>query len=535
MRSNPIHICLLLLFAGLGLCITWPLTAQEAHHHEERHQEAKEGHHEEGHHEEGHHEEGHHGEGHHDPGHSATEPGPEVADVILPAPFRQLLVREMAELEGAMVETQAYLIRGDLERAAEVAERIRDSLVLHQEMTPEELRELVSLLPSTFLQLDRKFHGTAGRLAKAARAGQPGEAAALYAQMTQACIQCHGRFAAWRFPRLREPSGPTWSPRPSGTDASLRGLHGVSENVAWATGTGGTVLRTTNGGQTWELRPVAGAAELDFRDVEAWDANTALVLTAGQPARIYRTEDGGASFTLVHESPHGDAFFDGMDFWDAQRGLVYSDPVAGRFLVLTTVDGGRTWQEAEGLPQPVEGEAGFAASGTNVAVGPGGHAWIGTGGQVARVLRTTDGGKTWEVAPSPLRQGSPSTGIFSIAFRDDHHGLIAGGDYLEPENPTGNLARSTDGGRTWKAIPGPPPAGHRAVVAWLPKAGPTAWLAVGRAGADLSTDDGLTWQPLGEEGFYTVSVAADGAVWAAGAEGRIARLMWNSMTTTATE
>ena len=328
--------------------------------------------------------------------------------------------------------------------------------------------------------------------------------------------------ALWLFvPCLALAESP-WKAVSTGTEASLRGLAAVSERVAWASGTQGTILRTLDGGVSWVRRPVEGAEELDFRDIEAFDRDTALFLTAGQPARIYRTEDGGASFTLVHESPHQAAFFDGMDFWDDQRGLVYSDPVDGRFLVLATDDGGKTWKEASGFPDPVEGEAGFAASGSNVAVVTGGHAWIGTGGAVARVLRSSDGGETWAVAPTPLRQGEPSAGIFSIVFRDPKHGLVVGGDYRDPENPEGNIARSDDGGQTWQTIPGPPPRGHRAAVGWWPQA--SAWLAIGRAGTDFSEDDGRSWKPLSDVGFYTLSIAEDGTVWVAGSEGRAARL-----------
>ncbi len=322
------------------------------------------------------------------------------------------------------------------------------------------------------------------------------------------------------------PAGPAWVLHDTGSAASLRGLSAVSAKVVWASGSGGTVLRTVDGGRTWSTLPVPGAGELELRDVEAWGETTAVLSTAGQPARIYRTEDGGKTFELVHESPHEAAFFDAMAFWDTERGLLYSDPVDGRFLVLTTGDGGRSWSRVApaALPKPVAGEAGFAASGTNVAVGPGGLAWIGTGGAVARVLSSADYGRSWSVAPSPLRQGAQTAGIFSIAFRDARHGLVVGGDYSEPENPAGNVARSSDGGRSWQPVAGPPPAGHRACVVYLPQR--NAWLAVGRAGTDLSTDDGRSWTRLSEEGFYTAGVAADGSVWAAGAGGRVARLEW---------
>ncbi|MDA8018914.1 MAG: YCF48-related protein [Thermoanaerobaculia bacterium] len=326
-----------------------------------------------------------------------------------------------------------------------------------------------------------------------------------------------------------DPSDSTaaWTVFDTGSKASLRGLYAVSEKVVWASGTAGTVLRTVDGGETWQKLAVAGAEELDFRDVQAFDADRALLLTAGQPARIYRTTDGGATFQQVHESAHETAFFDGMAFWDEQRGVAFSDPVDGKFLILTTSDGGSSWQRADPakLPPAHEGEAGFAASGTNVATGPDGHAWIGTGGTVARVLVSDDFGATWRAVTSPLAQGEGSTGIFSVAFRDAQHGVAIGGDYRKPEDTTGNVAFSEDGGNTWHAVTDAPPTGHRACVTHLGGHSPTSWLAVGRAGTDLSVDDGASWSRLGDVGFYACSVANDGSIWTAGSDGRVARLV----------
>ncbi len=323
-------------------------------------------------------------------------------------------------------------------------------------------------------------------------------------------------------------SAPRWQLLTTGSDASLRGLDAVSSEVVWASGSDGTILRTVDAGASWSRLPVAGAESLQFRDIEAFDEQRAVFMTAGQPARIYRTDDGGATFTLVHESPHEGAFFDGMAFWDARSGVVMSDPVAAHLLLLTTTDGGVTWQEIAGdrLLPTLEGEAGFAASGTNVAVSGNDLLWIGTGGAAARMHYSQDGGRSWQVSQSPLRSGAPSSGIFSIAFRDPLHGVAVGGDYQDAENSLHNVARSHDGGKTWQAITGKPPAGHRACVANLPLRGATTWLAVGRTGADLSEDDGESWRPLSEMGFYTCSVADDGSVWAAGDQGRVARLRW---------
>jgi len=321
---------------------------------------------------------------------------------------------------------------------------------------------------------------------------------------------------------------PVWRTIETGSDASLRGLFALDASRAWATGSDGTVLTTSDGGTSWMPVQVPGTEALDFRDVELFDDGGAVLMTAGQPARLYRVESGASSVVLAHESPHAGAFFDAVAFWDDKRGLAFSDPVDGGFLVLATGDGGRSWQELDAgvLPAPLPGEAGFAASGSNLAVGEGGLAWIGTGGSAARVVRSADFGASWAVVETAMNLEAGTAGIFSVDFRDSAHGVAAGGDYQVPEGTAGTLSWSADGGANWEAASVPPPSGHRAAVRFVPGRPVPTWISVGRAGSDLSTDDGRTWQRFSEVGFYSLSVGGDGSVWAAGSDGRVARLEW---------
>ena len=333
-----------------------------------------------------------------------------------------------------------------------------------------------------------------------------------------------------------------WAEQESQTEASLRGLCAVDTDIAWASGSGGTVLRTVDGGATWQRRSIRhpGADALDFRDVQAFDADRALVLSAGLPARIYRTTDGGESWTETYRNDTEGVFFDGFAFWDDARGVAFSDPVGGQLLIITTEDGGKSWHEIDAavIPMALEGEAGFAASGTGIAIaasgGCGQHLWIGLGGDTgdggaegARVFHSGDGGSSWDVVESPI-VASAAAGIFSIAFRNAAIGVMVGGDYQSPDDASSNVAFTTDGGRTWH----PPdedsdattrPRGYRSVVCYLPRE--NAFIAGGPSGTDYSLDGGRTWQPLGDEGFHVIAASPDGAIiWAAGAEGRIARL-----------
>jgi len=300
----------------------------------------------------------------------------------------------------------------------------------------------------------------------------------------------------------------------------------VNEKVAWASGSGSTVLRTSNGGSTWKRLNVT-TEPLDFRDVDAIDEQTAFVLSIGNgPAsRIYKTTDAGMTWTLQFKNEDPAAFFDAMSFWDGNRGVVIGDSIRGQFCILRTENGGRTWTRVpvNDLPPALENEGAFAASGTNIALVGKSHAWIGTGAAArARVLRTSDSGRTWRIADTPLHAG-PSAGIFSVAFRDVKHGVIVGGDYTKEKEARANVAVTSDGGISWELVKGL--SGYRSVIAYVAGPKTPSLVAVGPSGTDYSSDDGRTWTEIAGPGFDTFSFGRGRAVgWAAGAQGQIAKL-----------
>jgi len=315
--------------------------------------------------------------------------------------------------------------------------------------------------------------------------------------------------------------------------ATLRGVTAASASIAWASGSGSTVLHTTDGGATWQRQTVS-ADRLDFRDIDAVSVTTAYALSigAGALSRIFKTSDSGATWTQQYQAGDPKIFLDAMSFWDERHGIVLGDSIEGHFFVLTTADGGASWSRVppDAMPSALDNEGGFAASGTNIAVWGSSDAWIGTGASsVARVLHTPDGGKTWSVAETPLASGA-SSGIFSVAFRDALHGVVVGGDYRKEAEAIDNLAITRDGGRTWilpkgqsPAAPGQYLSGFRSVVKYVP--GTSMLIAVGPQGSDWSEDDGLSWIPIGGPGFHTFAFAPDGTVgWGAGNRGAIGRL-----------
>ena len=321
---------------------------------------------------------------------------------------------------------------------------------------------------------------------------------------------------------------PRWTVQTSGVNARLRGVSAVSERVAWASGSGSTVLRTTDSGATWRKLNVTTEA-LDFRDIDAIDGQTAYVLSigSGPASRIYKTTDAGVTWTLQFKNDDPKAFLDAMSFWDANNGIVFGDSVNGKFYILLTDNGGRTWTRVPtaDLPPALDNEGAFAASGTNIAVFGKTHAWIGTGaGAKARVLRTTDRGRSWQVADTPLA-AAQSAGIFSIAFRDAKHGVVVGGDYRKESEAVDNLAVTTDGGITWKLVKGL--SGYRSVVAYVPGLKTPTLIAVGPSGGDYSLNDGQTWKPINGPGFDTFSfIPRSSSGWGAGANGAIGKLVF---------
>ena len=314
-----------------------------------------------------------------------------------------------------------------------------------------------------------------------------------------------------------------WVRQSVNTTASFRGLSVVNEKIVWASGTGGTVINTKDGGKTWSIVPVPGMEKLDFRDVEAFDANTAYVLSIGEGenSRIYKTIDGGKIWQLQFINKDPKAFFDAIACWDKNNCIAMSDPVDGKYLLISTKNGGSTWTPlgTDKMPEAKQGEAAFAASGTCLITRSKMDVFLVTGGTDARVFRSDNRGLTWFVSDTPIAKGTPGTGIFSIAFRNSDHGTIVGGNYEKPGEKAGSLAFTSDSGKSWYAGEGL--SGYRSGVTYIDD---QTLIAVGTSGSDISYNRGKTWQQFGTEDLNAVQAKGKTSIWSVGPKGAVFKL-----------
>lgn len=314
-------------------------------------------------------------------------------------------------------------------------------------------------------------------------------------------------------------------PQDSGVDVRLRGISAVDADVAWASGREGTVLRTIDGGGQWQAVGVPGAEALDFRDIEAFDADTAVVLAIGpgEASRVYRTTDGGRHWSEVLRNTDPDAFLDCMAF-DGEHGWILGDPVDGRFQVHASADGGATWalQDRALMADALPGEAAYAASGTCIAATPGGGRMVVTGGAAARVLVQAAEAGVWHAHETPMPSREPAAGIFSAAPVGDDM-LLVGGDFEHEGRGAAALAQPDPVlGLRVSALPDP--HGYRSGVACV-AGDPPSCVAVGPNGVDLLRQG--RWQSLSATGYDAVDLAGD-VGWASGDQGRIARIAFTA-------
>ena len=309
----------------------------------------------------------------------------------------------------------------------------------------------------------------------------------------------------------------------AGQPTSIRGLSVVNNKVIWASGSGGMVGHSVDGGKTWKWTTVKGFEKREFRDIEAFDAATAIIMAIAEPAQLLKTVDGGETWKVIYHNEQPGMFLDAMEFWNPQSGIVLGDPVKGRFFIARTFDEGRNWQQIDSAHSPAafNGEACFASSGTNIRKLDRDEACFISGGTQSRYFFRD------YAYPIPFDTGSASTGANSIAIRNDkkrkgsHYLVVVGGDYRRDTLRKSTCFISTDEGKTWQA-PQSGLFGYRSSVEFI---GRNKLIAAGTSGVDVSNDGGRNWVNISKEGFHVCRKAKEGnLVVLAGSRGRIFKL-----------
>jgi len=327
-----------------------------------------------------------------------------------------------------------------------------------------------------------------------------------------------------------------WTMQDSGATAGLRGIDSVDGTVAWASGTGGTVLKTIDGGAHWTKCAVPDAATdggtLDFRGVQAWDSDTAIVMASGpgEKSRLYKTTDGCGTWVLILKNKDREGFWDALVFVRPDFGTLIGDPVHGRFPIYFTADAGNKWQRMDDKKIFSTGESIFAASNSSLVVDPARpKVYFVTGGDSATAVAVDLHShlpicKNCESISysSPALATGKTAGAFSLAWDGDvklPHFVAVGGDYEKPESVLGTASTWADDhrGNYWWKPSSVPPHGYRSTVQWSEAL--KLWITAGTNGSDISRDDGKTWQPLDNGNWNALSLP-----FIVGPNGRIARL-----------
>lgn len=319
----------------------------------------------------------------------------------------------------------------------------------------------------------------------------------------------------------------TITPIHTGTNTSIRGISVVDDQHAWVSGSNGYVGKTSNAGEDWSWTKPASYEQLDFRDIEAFDDQKAVIVNAGSPAYVLTTADAGKSWKQAYINRDSAVFLDGMDFWDNNRGMIFGDPIKGKLHLLSTNNGGQTWDDISDRLKykPKLGEAGFAASGTTIKTIGRGKVWVATGGAAANIYYSANYGKKWKRFSNPIIQGSNSTGPFSLDFYDEKNGVEVGGDYLKDQESTNNALYTINGGKTWEK-PSSSVSGYRSAVIYLNK---DLCIAAGSSGIDYSKDGGKTWTHLSDLNINAAQKAKSGnLVLLAGNKGQLYRVDVNT-------
>jgi photosystem II stability/assembly factor-like uncharacterized protein len=310
-------------------------------------------------------------------------------------------------------------------------------------------------------------------------------------------------------------------------DISIRAIEAIDKKTMWFAGSNGQIGFTKTEGLSFEIDTISyDTLRPEFRSIAVTDS-AVFVLSIASPALLYKSTENEKNWKLVYKEDNPTAFYNAMTISKNGFGVAVGDPIGDCLSVIITENSGDNWRKisCDSLPIVVNGEAGFAASNSNVNI-VGDNVWLVSGGTRARVFHSENKGETWRVYNTPIVQGGQMTGIFSSHFYDSQNGIIVGGDWNQKNKNTENKAITKDGGKTWTLIANGEGPSYRSSVRYIPGSNGKELIAVGTPGISYSKDGGLNWKKISEESFYTIRFTPDGkSAWLAGPN-KIAKLNW---------
>lgn len=301
--------------------------------------------------------------------------------------------------------------------------------------------------------------------------------------------------------------------------ANIRSIHVLNKKKMVYAASNGTVGSTEDAGKTWNVLHFKYQDTIvpHFRSL-GFNGVAYFALSIGNPALLYKIYKGEISLKYIEKNKN--VFYDSLTFFeDKIHGIAVGDPTEDCASILITDDSGENWTKipCERLPLIEVGEAFFAASNTNIKTF-GSNVWIASGGTKARILKSLDFGKTWQLYNTPIIQGNGPQGIYSIDFYNAKNGIIIGGDYSKPQENVANKAITTDGGITWDLVASGKNPNYKSCIQYVPNTKGKEIIAVGKTGISYSKDAGISWQEIAADNYYGIQFIDTNTAWLFGAE-----------------
>ena len=299
--------------------------------------------------------------------------------------------------------------------------------------------------------------------------------------------------------------------------SSIRTIVSVDKNTVYYAGSKGDFGYTKDGGKSWSTEYIKHQDTIipHFRSLTK-NGNDFFALSIANPALLYKLSNNNTE--LVYKEENEKVFYDAIKFFDdGLHGIAVGDPTEDCPSIIVTFDGGNSWGKIEcsSLPKFDDGEAFFAASNTNIKT-IGSTVWIASGGNKARILKSNDYGKTWQIFNTPVIQGDGPQGIYSIDFFDKNMGIVIGGDYSKPKENKANKAITIDGGKTWSLVSNNQNPSYKSCVQYVPNTQGKEIFAVGITGISYSNDSGKSWKEVSKDKYYAIEFVDRNTAWLSG-------------------